>query len=94
MPKVLAPRVLYYQASAKTFNANWPASSGNPFTLQVKSFVHPPELVRVTMEGVCTLLGEPTDWDSARKVLSDTAFVRKLLDYNRDAVPHGAPEKL
>lgn len=46
------------------------------------------------MEGVCTLLGEPTDWDSARRVLSDTAFVRKLLDYDRDAVPIGAAEKL
>jgi Microtubule-binding stalk of dynein motor len=36
--------------------------------VEVKTFPKPPALVQLTMEGVCILLGEKPDWDTARKV--------------------------
>ena len=54
---------------------------------EVKGFAKPPALVQVTMEAVCTLLGEKPDWDSAKKVLSDSSFMQKLLTYDKDNIP-------
>ena len=39
------------------------------------------------MEGVCILLQEKPDWDTAKKVLSDTAFIKRLLDFDKDNIP-------
>jgi hypothetical protein len=36
--------------------------------VEVKSFSKPPNLVQLTLEGVCGLLGEKADWESARRV--------------------------
>merc|ERR1719149_581618 len=36
-------------------------------TGEMKGFTNPPPMVKMTMEAVCTLLGEKTDWDSAKK---------------------------
>ena len=47
------------------------ALSKNDIT-EIKSFAKPPPLVQTTMECVCLLLGQPTTWDSAKKVLGDS----------------------
>ena len=36
--------------------------------IEIKTFSKPPALVQLTMEGVCILLREKADWDSARRV--------------------------
>jgi hypothetical protein len=36
--------------------------------IEVKSFSKPPNLVQLTLEGVCGLLGEKADWETARRV--------------------------
>ena len=54
--------------------------------VEIKGFVKPPSLVQLTMEAVCTLLGEKTDWDSAKKVLTDGNFLKRLFDYDKDAI--------
>ena len=38
--------------------------------VEIKNFKSRPPLVQMVMEGVCILLGEKPDWDSAKKVLS------------------------
>jgi len=55
--------------------------------VEVKSFAKPPALVQTTMEAVCVLLGEKTDWDSAKKVLGDSGFMNKLVQYDKDNIP-------
>jgi dynein heavy chain, axonemal len=35
---------------------------------EIKTFTKPPALVQVTMEAVCLLLGERSDWDGAKRV--------------------------
>jgi hypothetical protein len=32
------------------------------------------------MEGVCTVLGERADWDTAKRVLGDGGFVKRLVE--------------
>jgi hypothetical protein len=36
--------------------------------IEIKTFTQPPALVQLTMEGVCLLLREKPDWDTAKKV--------------------------
>ena len=36
--------------------------------IEIKTFTKPPNLVQLTLEGVCGLLGEKADWDTARRV--------------------------
>jgi dynein heavy chain len=61
---------------------------------EIKSFSKPPPLVMMTMEAVNVLLGEKPDWDSAKKVLNDSAFLDKLRTYDKDNIPQAALKKL
>lgn len=54
--------------------------------VEIKTFTRPPALVQRTMEAVCILLREPSDWDGAKRVLSDAGFQKRLLEFDRDAV--------
>ena len=54
---------------------------------EIKSFKQPPPLVKMVMEAICILVGAKPDWDSAKKVLSDTGFLKSLIAYDKDNVP-------
>merc|ERR1719281_1434102 len=53
---------------------------------EIKSFPKPPPLVMMTMEAVNLLLGEKTDWDSAKKVLTDPKFLDRLKTFDKDNI--------
>ena len=55
--------------------------------VEIKNFKTPPSLVQMVMEGVCILLGAKPDWDSAKKVLSDTQFMNRLINFDKDNIP-------
>ncbi len=55
--------------------------------VEIKSFSKPPPLVQMTMEAVCILKGEKPDWDTAKKVLSDTNFMKSLEEFDKDNIP-------
>ena len=38
------------------------------------------------MEAVCTLLGKKTDWDSCKKLLGESDFMRQLIGYDKDNI--------
>jgi len=61
---------------------------------EIKSFPKPPPLVQTTMEAVCTLLQEKADWDTAKKVLSDSQFMPRLLGFDKDNIPDKVIKKL
>jgi hypothetical protein len=51
---------------------------------EVKSFAKPPPAVQTVMEGVCIMLGQKPDWDTAKKVvLADSNFLDKLKNYDK-----------
>ena len=61
---------------------------------EIKGFKSPPPLVMKVMEAVCILLGAKPDWDSAKKVLGDTQFLQKLMDYDKDNIAPAAIKKI
>lgn len=46
------------------------------------------------MEVVCTLLGEKTDWESAKKVLMEMGFIERLKFFEKDKIPEKITQKL
>ncbi|KAK3932091.1 Dynein heavy chain 6, axonemal [Frankliniella fusca] len=61
---------------------------------ELKVFNKPPPLVRTVMEAVCLLLGQKTDWTTAKVVLADTNFLKKLQEYDKDHIPDMTLRKL
>jgi dynein heavy chain len=54
---------------------------------EIKGFVKPPPLVMLTMEAVNVLLQEKPDWDQAKKVLTDSKFMDRLKQFDKDNIP-------
>lgn len=61
---------------------------------EVKGFAKPPEAVKTVMEAVCILMNSKPDWDSAKKLLSDIAFIEKLKSYDKDNISPSTLKKL
>ncbi|KAJ7549736.1 hypothetical protein O6H91_07G065700 [Diphasiastrum complanatum] len=61
---------------------------------EIKSFTKPPPLVLLVMEGVCVLLGEKPDWDTSKKVMGDVGFIKRLLEFDKDAINSSTQKKL
>jgi len=53
---------------------------------EIKSFSKPPPLVQTTMEAVMALLGEKSDWDTAKKQLGDGGFLNRLITFDKDNI--------
>ncbi|XP_071360020.1 dynein axonemal heavy chain 6 [Trachinotus anak] len=53
---------------------------------EIKVFTKPPDLVMTVMEAVCILLNCKPDWPSAKQLLGDANFLRRLTDYDKDNI--------
>ena len=53
---------------------------------EMRSYATPPEAVQKVMEAVCILLGVKPDWDAAKKVMQDSQFMNKLVEYDKDNI--------
>ncbi|XP_076764569.1 dynein heavy chain at 16F [Xylocopa sonorina] len=53
---------------------------------EIRVFIKPPHLVRFVMEAVNLLLGEKTDWPTAKLVLGDIHFLDRLIAYPKDDI--------
>ncbi len=61
---------------------------------EIKAFVKPPPAVQMVMEGVCILLGEKPDWDTAKKVLGNTNLLNELKQFDKDNIPAATQKKI
>ncbi|EDO31800.1 predicted protein [Nematostella vectensis] len=61
---------------------------------ELRVFTKPPELVMTVMESICILLGVKPDWPSAKTMLGDAGFLKKLMDYDKDKIPDSTLRKL
>ena len=61
---------------------------------EIKSFAKPPPLVQTTLEAVCILKGEKPDWDTAKKMMSDTDFLPSLFKFDKDNIAESKIKKL
>uniref|UniRef100_K3WA67 Dynein heavy chain n=1 Tax=Globisporangium ultimum (strain ATCC 200006 / CBS 805.95 / DAOM BR144) TaxID=431595 RepID=K3WA67_GLOUD len=61
---------------------------------EVKGFVKPPQAVQVVMEAVCIMLGEKTDWDTSKRILSRSSFMSELKEYDKDNIPQATLKRI
>lgn len=54
--------------------------------VEVRAYSKPPTMVMTVMAAVCTLLGQKTDWTTAKHLLGEQGFLKRLVGYNRDSV--------
>eukprot|EP01041_Mallomonas_annulata_P002945 gene2945-5789_t len=54
---------------------------------EMKAFNNPPEMVKVSMEAVCTLLDVKPEWGEAKKLLSQMDFMDQLKNFDKDNIP-------
>ena len=61
---------------------------------EIRVFKTPPELVVMTMEAVCILMDQKSDWSGAKVMLGDSQFMSKLINFDKDNVPMKILKKL
>ena len=53
--------------------------------VEVKNFPNPPKLVKLAMESICMLLGEPTtDWRAIRGIVMRENFISSVVNFQTE----------
>ena len=56
--------------------------------VEIKAYKNPPEKVKLTLQIICVFLGHKQNWDSCKKLLTDTtALLRALANFDKDHIP-------
>ncbi|KAA3670228.1 dynein heavy chain, axonemal, partial [Paragonimus westermani] len=61
---------------------------------EIRVFTKPPQLVQTVMEAVCLMLGQKPDWATAKTVLGDSNFLRRLVEYPKDEITENQLKRL
>lgn len=61
---------------------------------EVKAYTKPPALVETVLQAVMILFGKPTDWATAKKVLSESNFLQQIKGFDKDHVSASTSNKV
>nr|KAF6328674.1 dynein axonemal heavy chain 6 [Pipistrellus kuhlii] len=53
---------------------------------EIRVFTKPPDMVMTVMEAISILLNAKPDWPTAKQLLSDSNFLRRLLEYDKENI--------
>ena len=56
------------------------------FIAEMKTMSKPPGGVDVVMDAVMTFLEKPTGWTSVKKELNDTGFLKRIIEFDKEAI--------
>ena len=57
--------------------------------VEVRAFARPPKIVKMAMESICLLIGEPTtDWKSIRSILIRDNFIPTILNFSTEDISY------
>lgn len=56
------------------------------YIAEIKAFTTPPPDVQTTMSAVMILLQKEPTWPSAKKELSDSSFIKKIMEFDKDNI--------
>ncbi|KAL4640265.1 dynein heavy chain 6, axonemal [Arapaima gigas] len=61
---------------------------------EIRVFTKPPDMVMTVMEAVAILLNSKPDWASAKQLLGDSNFLKRLMEYDKDNIRPQILQKL
>lgn len=61
---------------------------------EIKVFQKPPKLVQYVMESVCILLNSKPDWNTAKQLMNDVNFLKRLQEYDANNIAESTIKKL
>ena len=54
---------------------------------EIRVYTKPPPMVMTVLGAVCVLLQQKPDWNTAKLLLGDQGFLKRLVQYDKNAVP-------
>ncbi|XP_074141707.1 dynein axonemal heavy chain 6 isoform X2 [Sminthopsis crassicaudata] len=61
---------------------------------EIRVFTKPPDMVMTVMEAISILLNAKPDWATAKQLLGDSNFLKRLLDYDKENIKPAVLAKL
>ena len=61
---------------------------------EVKAYTKPPALVETVLQAVMILFNKPTDWATAKKILSEANFLQQIKSFDKDHVSASTINKI
>lgn len=55
--------------------------------VEIRSLANPPPAVKLALESICTLLGEPNvDWKTLRSIIMKENFIPTIVNFNTEEI--------